>query len=649
MAIASAFYTALSGLSVNSASLSVIGNNLANLNTIGFKGTSTTFADLFSTTLGASAFQGNGNPMQVGLGAQVAAVMQNFGQSTFQSTSNVTDMAIQGAGFFYVKLVNGGFGHSRAGNFTIDQFGYVLDPSGNKLQGYNRTTDGRIDVTMGTEDIRLPIGETITARATDKIQFTTNLNSSDQPPNDRYTTSIQVYDSLGERHTILITYEKLVDIIPGSNGIAGDPIGPPIVPDTPVVNDKTAIVQSAWRYWVWSPDAVSPEICNLTIPAGAATNPPPFNHGAMTIQVPPGYDTSSGYPPGLEYLGIMPGDPWQPFAVAGDTPTFTKTGNYVKPGPPDKQTVTGIPTPNVDHDADGDGDPTTIAPGDEFGHKTLARPVNGFNYWAIAEGVVYFDPTEGGKMAGMNDTSVPYDISDTVKYPPPTGPADPPLPLAYADFFPNGEYDTAFLDKEFTNYDLDRNGLVMTPGFPPTFSGGGDRNPMIAVAWKNGAAANAFSWSVNTGGNHLGGGDPYFLITQTASASGTTNSQQTGYGAGTVQGLTVDQMGYIIGTFTNGQTYPLARVALSIFANNHGLQKIGENIWKETLASGPANVGTANDVGRGSVLGAHLEMSNVDVADEFTRLIITQRGYQANSRIVTTSDEMMQETLNLKR
>ena len=83
--------------------------------------------------------------------------------------------------------------------------------------------------------------------------------------------------------------------------------------------------------------------------------------------------------------------------------------------------------------------------------------------------------------------------------------------------------------------------------------------------------------------------------------------------------------------------------------NNHGLQKVGENIWKETIASGPANVGTANDLGRGAVLGSHYEMSNVDVADEFTRLIITQRGYQANSRIVTTSDEMMQETLALKR
>jgi flagellar hook protein FlgE len=152
-------------------------------------------------------------------------------------------------------------------------------------------------------------------------------------------------------------------------------------------------------------------------------------------------------------------------------------------------------------------------------------------------------------------------------------------------------------------------------------------------------------WIINT----AQGTAPNFLITQVAAASGTTNSKQNGYGAGVMQGLTVDTNGRIIGTFTNGQTYPVGQVAMSIFTNNNGLQKVGQNIWKETVASGPASIGVANDVGRGSILGAHYEMSNVDVADEFTRLIITQRGYQANSRIVTTSDEMMVETLNLKR
>jgi len=445
MGIASAFYTALSGLSVNSASLSVIGNNLANLNTIGFKGSSTTFQDLFSTNLGASPYQGNGNPSQVGLGATVGAVMQNFGQSTFQSTSNPVDMALQGQGFFYMKLVNGGYGHTRAGNFTVNQFGFVVDPSGNYLQGYNRDSNGVIDTTMGSADIRLPIGETVAAYATTNISFTTNLDAKSVAPNDRYTSPMRIYDSLGTQHMVMVTYDKNAN--------------------------------NEWYYYVWSPDSTPP---------------------------------------------------------------------------------TSAPTA---HASLGGG--TTLAEG-------------------------------------------------------------------RLNFLPNGTLDTITR--------LVDTGL----GTPGT-----DVNPEFTIAWSNGASAQTITWEVNTA--LPGSGTPKYKLTQVDAASGTSDSQQNGYGAGTVTGLTVDQNGFIIGTFTNGQTYALAQVALSIFTNNNGLQKAGENIWKETYASGPANVGTANDLGRGAVLGSHYEMSNVDVADEFTRLIITQRGYQANSRIVTTSDEMMQETLSLKR
>jgi len=482
MGIASAFYTALSGLSVNSASLTVIGNNLANLNTIGFKGSSTTFQDLFSTTLGASAYQGNGNPSQVGLGATVGAVMQNFGQSTFQSTSNVTDMAIQGQGFFYMSLVNGGFGHTRAGNFTVDQFGFVVDPAGNKLQGYNRDSRGAIDTTMGSTDIKLPVGATIPAQATEHISFTTNLDATASMINSRYTTSVMVYDSLGARHNVLITFEKVDQI---STGAA-----------------TNAILDNVWRYFIWSPDSVPP------------TAPPP--------------------------------EGWQ-------------TANGINTAP------SNVTTP----------------------------------YDVLGEGLVYFGN------GGLMDSTVS------------------PNPEPRAEL--NGDL----------AHTLDAAG-----------------NPEIEVTWNNGSAPQtvgngAIVWTINTAGPLPA--TPNYLLTQTAGASGTSNNSQDGYGAGTIKGLTVDQNGFILGTFTNGQTYAVARVAMSIFTNNNGLEKAGENIWKETIASGPASIGTANDVGRGAILGAHYEMSNVDVADEFTRLIITQRGYQANSRIVTTSDEMMQETLAMKR
>jgi len=111
--------------------------------------------------------------------------------------------------------------------------------------------------------------------------------------------------------------------------------------------------------------------------------------------------------------------------------------------------------------------------------------------------------------------------------------------------------------------------------------------------------------------------------------------------------MSVDQNGNIVGTFTNGQTMSLAQVAVSTFANNNGLVMDGSNTWATTLASGTANVGTANTGGRATVLGSNLESSNVDVATEFTKLIINQNGYQANSRVITTANTLLQTVISL--
>jgi flagellar hook protein FlgE len=138
-------------------------------------------------------------------------------------------------------------------------------------------------------------------------------------------------------------------------------------------------------------------------------------------------------------------------------------------------------------------------------------------------------------------------------------------------------------------------------------------------------------------------------ITQLSAVSSTNSSYQNGYGAGSLRDLMVDQNGVISGTFTNGQVLALAQVAISSFNNMNGLVQTGNNHWGQSLASGSPTIGLANQGGRGGVLGSNLELSNVDVAGEFTKLILSQRGYQANSRIVTTTDELLQETLNLKR
>ena len=412
MGLYSAFYSSLSGLSANANALSVIGNNLSNLNTTGYKGSSASFQDLFSASVGATSTQGNGDPIQIGLGTQLGAISQNFGQGSFQATSNVTDMAIQGQGFFTLQTKDGAAGYTRAGNFTIDKGGSLVDPNGNKVAGWNRS-----GTTLTNNGLAVPIhldmGTTSPPAPTSTVNTVTNLDAG-ATTGTVYSTPVQIYDSLGASHSLLFAYTK----------------------------------QPAAGLW------------NVSV---------------------------------------------------------TTDGGSV---------VTGAPA--------------------------------------------------------------------TVQF--------------------------------------DNKGILTSPLGNPTLN---------LTPWPNGATSPATTWNMITGGTAS--------ITGYSAASATSSTSQNGYGSGTVRSMTVDQNGIIVGSFTNGQTIPMAQVAIANFANSSGLAKQGDNMWSATLASGAAAVGGANQGGRGTVLGANLELSNVDVAEEFTRLIINQRGYQANSRVVTTADSLLQETLNLIR
>lgn len=124
---------------------------------------------------------------------------------------------------------------------------------------------------------------------------------------------------------------------------------------------------------------------------------------------------------------------------------------------------------------------------------------------------------------------------------------------------------------------------------------------------------------------------------------------QDGHPAGTLQSYALSEDGSLVGTFSNGATEVLARVALATFVNPGGLEKAGSSRYVPTVNSGAAQIGIAGVEGMGSLISGALEMSNVDLSQEFTNLIVAQRGFQANARIITTSDEVLQELTNLKR
>ena len=165
---------------------------------------------------------------------------------------------------------------------------------------------------------------------------------------------------------------------------------------------------------------------------------------------------------------------------------------------------------------------------------------------------------------------------------------------------------------------------------------------LTVPGWNSGASAQNINWELydDNGVSTISGWD---------GTSAVSSVSQDGYALGILRTLVIDGDGLISGIFTNGITQELARIAIANFNNPTGLIREGSNVFVETNASGPATIGAANTGGRGGTIPNTLELSNVDITEQFTNMIITQRGYQANSRIITTTDEVIQEALNLKR
>ena len=430
MAVGS-FSAGLSGLNANAVYLSVIGNNLANINTIGFKSSAVTFMDLVSQTVGGSSQ----NPMQVGLGVVTGSISPVFSQGAIESTREATNVAIQGGGFFVVQA-DGGDAYTRAGNFSFDSNGVLVTPDGFRVQGWTGTdAEGQVITTTQPGDIAVPPGVLRQPVATQSFGTVTNLNANAAVA-DTFTTSVQIYDALGQSHLTTVTY---------TNTGAGA--------------------------WTW----------------------------AQTVDG---------------------GD------VAGGTA----------------------------------GTPSTLA-----------------------SGTLTFDTA--GKLSAVTVAA------------PGTGGGTAP----------------AALDVTFA-----------TP------------------AWTNGAAANTLTWDVTDANGEN-------ALTGYAAESATSSIRQNGSAAGMVDNITILKDGTIQATFGAGQTVAVGKLALASFNNPKGLVKLGSNKYGESQAAGIPNVGTAGTGGRGTLIGSAIEQSNVDIATEFTQMILAQRGYQANSKTITVSDELLVDTLALKR
>jgi flagellar hook protein FlgE len=184
------------------------------------------------------------------------------------------------------------------------------------------------------------------------------------------------------------------------------------------------------------------------------------------------------------------------------------------------------------------------------------------------------------------------------------------------------------------NIVFDASGAMISPAADVT----------VNLALTNGATPLSTTWKMlDASGASLGD------VTGYASESGTTFQYQDGYPAGSLRSISVDESGVVTATYSNGEMTPMFQVALVDFPSYDGLTKMGRNLYAESIASGQALPGVAGTGRLGSVAPSSLEMSNVDLAEEFVKMITTQRAFQANSRVITSSDEILQELINIKR
>ncbi len=578
MGILSSLFTGVSGLNANGMALSVIGNNIANLSTIGFKGSRATFADLIS-----SSITGGAGAIQTGIGVALTSVQGNFSQGSLASSSNVLDLAIDGNGFFILEDANGARFYSRAGIFRLDQNNNVVDPVGFRLQGFLADATGTITGTMG--DISLP-STTAQPNATTTAFIAANLNSASIP-----------------------------------TGVRGSLVGSGSSATTTAAGNNSFNI-------------------NLN------------GDGAQTVTVANGL-TGDALATAIQNAvrALTPNDPYLAAAYSGFTATVSSTGVFTF-----TSGITG--TPN--NSTTGTGNVTVTANGGD----TLAANLN-MTTGTQTSGTDFLVSNP----SGTSDFSTSMTVYDSL--------GNPHLLTTYFTMIGDNTWNynvVASVNEVVTaNYhtsNIDTTlGIVRVGSGTLTFNTDGtlDRESPV-IRYDTGTAAGTagtspgelqvdftgatpdqqiamdFGTSVTTdGGTGLDG------TTQFGSPSALVQLTQDGFSAGTLQAFSVDSNGTISGRFSNGQLRPLAQVALARFPDPIGLIRMGKNTFAESGTSGQPLIGVPESAGLGRVLSNSLELSNVDLGESFIEMIAAQRGFQANSRVITTSDEILQELVNLKR
>lgn len=550
--------TGISGIQAQQVKMDVIGNNIANVNTIAYKRARAAFGELLGERMLGVGRMAGGDPTRVGtgvptnsyvgLGVQVLSIDHNWAQGSIENTNISTDLALSGDGFFLARGADGVL-LSRAGNFTFNRYGELVTSNGLNVQGWRFDESGQL-VTGSLNDITVDLNATIPPKKTENIHIGGNF-SADAEVGDAFTVSSVAFDAQGGQHTFLIEFQRVA------------------------ASGQYGATEDTWRYTVKDESGnpiVLRDASGTAIPSSNPIGQPVLSNWGQDSAVP----------------------------TMGGTYTGTANRNY-------DFTVSDM----IDVDTDGTDDTYVVNWTDGDG----------------GTGTIHVDMATGNIAASSPNADV-----DGMTMSFAFGGSTPGLNVG--DTFSL----RATVDQEATD----------------TLTFGSDGTLLPNNVDQEGNATFGFSFDLDGDGTlddyTLNFGNPDDKTTSQYSGSTTTAVRdEDGYGAGQLNGYTFNSEGILELTFSNGQRKQLYQIAIGLVNNPHGLEQLGENFYSTTSMSGDLQITSAGLESRTAIVSGSLEMSNVDLAAEFTDMIVAQRAFQASARVVTTSDEMLQETVSLKR
>lgn len=735
MGLSSNMWTSVSGLLMHGEKMGVIGNNIANISTIGFKSQRMDFEDfLYNNSFSASG------PTQMGMGVGVSTIRSDFSQGGRESTGSTTDLMISGSGFFQVKdPYSEQVKYTRSGNFNFTNDGVLRSPSNFAVQGWAIPLSDAPSVNISgkaqgdelpsamkgsgpLQDIRFT-STTLEPKKTSYMEMTVQLkhiannysddkttdpanpafslfnvwdgsqpaNPANKPPiaegSYMYPSTMKIYDEGGSARTVTTYYDQ-IDPKDFTNLPAGWSAYEYMVTMNPAEDMRTYGGKYNPATGTLVDDyskLADPEKMSAAKAGISGTGLPTFSGGtavnlenilaALNKEITRINDLNKEGDAGAtepfapnpaiskataETLGVVkyPGD--NAWHVDPDDPVLVQVLGFTADAVAADVTIltnaseaTNVPGPPADLVA---GYNKLTEPEGYANANIVQRMAATASAGVLMIGTMFFDA--GGNLVNQSaytyqgkqqfsDNEVPSDNPNNLESwePAPVSSSGYPVftpnfsghPLANAPH--QNAADTNPIDKkDAATYLIEFNlGL---------------KSNIINSPWADGAGASAadvgrnYSNMATFKNSEKSGMSP-------STAYGSSNSSygpvQNGYSFGYLSQNYFDQGGVLHGVYSNGQIVPLYQLALFDFTNSQGLRRDGGNEYSATADSGQPKVGAAGQNGLGTITGSSLEQSNVDLSIQFVQMISTQRGYQSNSKSITTTDSMLETVINIVR